>query len=137
MVIIKKIKPMLNGVITTINKYKADVKVTGTSLIDSTKAGSVKEYQTVVAVGPMVRDIKVGDIVYINPSRYAVKKHKEGSLKDGVITDNPIIGYDFDTVEIDGEPHLYLSDNDIKFIAEIEEFDENPTIVVPDKKVLL
>ena len=137
MVIIKKIKPMFNGVITTINKYKADVKVTGTSLIDSTKAGSVKEYQTVVAVGPMVRDIKVGDIVYINPSRYAVKKHKEGSLKDGVITDNPIIGYDFDTVEIDGKPHLYLSDNDIKFIAEIEEFDENPTIVVPDKKVLL
>lgn len=137
MVIIKKIKPMFNGVITTINKYKADVKVTGTSLIDSTKAGSVKEYQTVVAVGPMVRDIKVGDIVYINPSRYAVKKHKEGSLKDGVITDNPIIGYDFDTVEIDGETHLYLSDNDIKFIAEIEEFDENPTIVVPDKKVLL
>ena len=137
MVIIKKIKPMFNGVITTINKYKSDVKLTGTSLIDSTKAGSVKEYQTVVAVGPMVRDIKVGDIVYINPSRYAIKKHKEGSLKDGVITDNPTIGYDFDIVEIDGEPHLYLNDNDIKFIAEIEEFDENPTIVVPEKKVLL
>ena len=94
MVIIKKIKPMFNGVITTINKYKSDVKLTGTSLIDSTKAGSVKEYQTVVSVGPMVRDIKVGDIVYINPSRYAVKKHKEGSLKDGVITDNPTIGYE-------------------------------------------
>ena len=33
------------------------------------------------------KDIKVGDLVSINPSRFAVKKHKEGSLKDGIITD--------------------------------------------------
>ena len=48
--IIKKIKPMFNGLITTMNRYEQDVKVKGTDLIDSSKSNAVKEYQTVVAV---------------------------------------------------------------------------------------
>ena len=135
--IIKKIKPMFNGLITTMNRYEQDVKVKGTDLIDSSKSNAVKEYQTVVAVGPMVRGIEVGDTVFINPKRYAVMKHKEGTLKDGVITDNPVIGYNFDIVDIDGESYLYLQDSDIKYIAEVEEFEENPLIITEkDNKVL-
>ena len=85
----------------------------------------------------MVRDIKPGDTVFINPKRYAVMKHKEGTLKDGVITDNPVIGYNFDIVDIDGESYLYLQDSDIKYIAEVEEFEENPLIITEkDNKVL-
>ena len=83
---IKKVKPMFNNMVVTLNKYPTDLKTTG-GIIDSTRAGSVKEYQTVVAVGPMVRGIEVGDIVYINPKRYAVMQHKPGSLQDGVIKD--------------------------------------------------
>ncbi len=134
---IKKVKPMFNGLITTMNRYGSDQKVKGTTLIDSSKANSVKEYQTVVAVGPMVRGIEVGDIVFINPKRYAVMQHKEGSLQDGVIKDNPVIGYNFDIVEIDGVEHLYLQDADIKFVAEIEEFDENPTIYTEQPKIII
>lgn len=134
---IKKVKPMFNGLVTTMNKYGSDVKVTGTDLIDSTKANTVKEYQTVVAIGPMVRGIEVGDTVFINPKRYAVMKHKPGSLQDGVIKDNPVIGYNFDVVEIDGVDHLYLQDSDIKFVAEIEEFDENPTIYTEQPKIIV
>lgn len=137
MVTIKKVKPMFNGLITTMNKYSSDVKVTGTNLIDSSKTNTVKEYQTVVAVGPMVRGIEVGDTVFINPKRYAVMKHKAGSLQDGVIKDNPVIGYNFDIVEIEGVSHLYLQDGDIKFVAEIEEFDENPTIYTEQPKILV
>ena len=48
----------------------------------------------------VVDNIKEGDVVCINPSRFAVKKHKEGSLKDGIITDNPTISYNFDIIEI-------------------------------------
>ena len=103
--IIKKVKPMFNGLITTMNRYEQDVKVKGTDLIDSSKSNAVKEYQTVVAVGPMVRGIEVGDTVFINPNRYAVMKHKAGSLQDGVIKDNPVIGYNFDIVEIEGVEH--------------------------------
>lgn len=135
--IIKKVKPMFNGLITTMNKYDNDIKVRGTDLIDSSKANTVKEYQTVVAVGPMVRGIEVGDTVFINPKRYAVMKHKPGSLQDGVIKDNPVIGYNFDIVEIDGVDHLYLQDSDIKFVAEVEEFDENPAIYTEQPKILV
>lgn len=134
---IKKVKPMFNGLITTMNRYSSDQKVKGTTLIDSSKANSVKEYQTVVAVGPMVRGIEVGDIVFINPKRYAVMQHKAGSLEDGVIKDNPVIGYNFDIVEIDGVEHLYLQDSDIKFVAEIEEFEENPTIYTEQPKIII
>lgn len=122
---------MFNGVVTTMNKYGEEY-LKGTSMLDPTKTGTVKEYQTVVAVGPIVKGIEIGDVVYINPKRYAVMQHKEGTMQDNVIKDNPVVGYKFDIVEIDGVPHLYLADNDIKFVAEIEEFDENPSIVVPD-----
>lgn len=132
--IIKKVKPMFNGLITTMNKYGNNIKIAGTTLTDASKSGAVKEYQKVIAIGPMVRGIEVGDTVFINPKRYAVMKHQEGSLKDGVITDNPVIGYNFDTIDIDGETYLFLQDNDIKFVAEVEEFEEQPTIIT-DKDV--
>lgn len=135
--IIKKVKPMFNGLITTMNRYEQDVKVKGTDLIDSSKSNAVKEYQTVVAVGPMVRGIEVGDTVFINPNRYAVMKHKAGSLQDGVIKDNPVIGYNFDIVEIEGVNHLYLQDSDIKFVAEIEEFNENPMIYTEKPEIIV
>ena len=135
--IIKKVKPMFNGLITTMNKYDNDIKVRGTDLIDSSRASTVKEYQTVVAVGPMVRGIEVGDTVFINPKRYAVMKHKPGSLQDGVIKDNPVVGYNFDIVEIDGVEHLYLQDSDIKCVAEVEEFNEAPLIITENDKKML
>ena len=130
MITIKKVKPLFNGIITTLNKYNDDQTIAGTSLVDVTKvAGTIKEYQTVVAIGPSVRGIEVGDTVFINPSRYAVKKHQEGTLKDGVITDNPVIKYNFNIIDIDGVPHLHIYDSDIFYVAEVEEFNENPTIV--------
>lgn len=134
--IIKKVKPLFNMLITTCDKYDSNVKLVGTDLIDSTKSNAIKEYQKVVAVGPLVKGIEVGDIVFINPKRYAIKKHNEGSLKDGIITDNPVVGYNFETIDIDGVTHLVLYDNDIRYVAEVEEFNENPTIV-SEKKLLV
>ena len=125
---IKKVKPLFNGVITTMNKYGTEY-LKGTTIIDTSISDTVKEYQTVVAVGPMVRGIEVGDRVYVNPKRYAVMQHKPGSLQDGVIKDNPVVGYKFDIMEIDGVEHMMIQDGDVKFVAEIEEFEENPTIV--------
>lgn len=126
---IKKIKPLFNMIITTCDKYNSDVRLAGTNLIDSSKSNAVKEYQKVLAVGPTVRGIQEGDTVFINPNRYKVVQHKEGSLEDGVIKDNPVIGYRFETVNIDGQECLVLFDNDIKFVAEIEEFEEQPILI--------
>ena len=136
---VKKIKPMFTSLITTMDKYEQDVKVGG--IIDTTKQqGGIKEYQTVLAIGSSVRDIKVGDLVCVNPTRFAVKQHQAGSLKDGVVTDNPTIKYNFDVIEMDGKQCLLLQDRDIDFI--IEEYEEvpNPTpspLIKPEEKKLI
>lgn len=134
---IKKIKPMFTAIITTMNKYEHDTVING--IIDTSKQqGGLKEYQTVLAVGDSVRGIKVGDLVCVNPTRFAVKKHQEGSLKDGIITDNPVVTYNFDVVEMDENKCLLLQDRDIDFI--IEEYEEIPdvnnSIIQPDKKII-
>ena len=140
MIKVKKIKPLFTSVVTTMDRYTEDVTLES-GLIDTTKQqGGIKEYQTVVAVGGSVRDIKVGDLVCINPIRYAVKKHQEGSLKDGVITDNPVIRFDFPTIEMNGKQYLYLQDRDIDFV--IEEFEEvselSPQpLILPEKKKII
>ena len=121
---VKKIKPLFTSLITTMDKYEQD-KITDGGLIDTTKQqGTLKEYQTVLAVGDSVRNIKVGDLVCVNPARFAVRKHEKGSMRDGIITDNPVVGYNFDIVEMDGKNCLLLQDRDIEFI--IEDFEEFP-----------
>ncbi len=140
MLIVKKIKPLFTSIITTMDKYEEDVK-TASGLIDTTKQqGGLKEYQTVLAVGESVRAVKVGDLVCVNPTRFAVKKHQAGSLKDGIVTDNPVVQYNFDVVEMDGKQCLLLQDRDIDFV--IEEWEEVPdptpsTIIQPEKKLIL
>lgn len=137
---IKKIRPMFNQVITTMDKYSDDEMKTG-SIIDVSKVNNpIKEYQKVVAVGPMVKNIEVGDIVMINPKRYGKVRHKEGSLKDGVITDNPVVSYNFNVIELNHTPFLLLLDQDIDFIIEeYEEVEDSPQsdIIVPNNNIIV
>ena len=133
-----KVKPMFNRIITTMDVYEKD-QYNG-NIIDTTKQkGSLKEYQTVLSVGTTVRDIKEGDLVCINPTRFAVRKHKDGSLKDGVISDNPVVDYKFDIVEMNNTPYLLLQDRDINFIVEDYEEDEEEKspIINTDKTLIL
>lgn len=107
---------MFNRVLTTCNLYENNV--TNNGIVDASKEeGSIMELQTVLAVGPFVKSVKVGDIVCVNPARYQVTKHQEGSLKDGVITDNPVISYNFPILPINDKPCLYLYDSDIDFVV--------------------
>ena len=132
---IKSIKPMFDSLVTTMNKYEKDGFENGVIV---KQAGSLKEYQTVIAVGPAVRNIEVGDKVMINPTRYAKMKHQKGSLKDGVITDNPVIGYEFKTVTINDEECLYLQSQDIMYSFEGEEVEDkkDSNIIIPDNKII-
>ena len=129
---------MFTSIITTMDVYDED-NFTDGGLIDVAKQrGTLKEYQKVVAIGGSVREIKVGDLVSINPTRFAVKKHKEGSLKDGVISDNPVIDYHFDVVEMNDKKHLLLQDRDINFIIEeYEEVEESKLIKSEKKKIIV
>ena len=126
---IKKIKPLFNRVVTTAHTYKVDA-LTADGIVDASKeAGALMEYQVVVATGKTVTAVKPGDLVVINPTRYAVMKHKEGSLKDGVITDNPVMGYNIPLIDLDGVPHMFIYDTDIDYIIKEAEEIEDTTIV--------
>lgn len=136
MIVLKKITPMFTSIVTTMDMY-SEVQYVG-SIIDPTKTQrGISEYQKVLAVGSSVRDIKVGDMVCVDPKRFAVMKHREGTLKNGIVTDNPVIKYNFDVVEIDGKPCLLLQDRDISFIInEYEEEEDNPAIIHPDTSII-
>ena len=125
---IKKFKPAFTGIVTTMDQYEKDVVEGG--LIKVNK-GTIKEYQKVLAVGSCVREVKVGDTVLVDPKNYRKMKHQEGSLKDGIITDNMVVGYAFDIMEIDGKHVLYLQDRDIKGIIEESEEVPDETIIIP------
>lgn len=120
---LKKIKPVFNRIVVTADRYMNSQKIAGTDLIDASKSeGSLREYQKVVAVGDTVRSVKEGDIVCIDPTRYAIRKHQEGSMRDGIITDNPVTRYNFEMVVLDGKEHILLYDSDISYI--IEDYEE-------------
>lgn len=119
MLVVKELRPLFTNIVTTMNKYVEAQYIPGTQIIDtSTVSGGIKEYQKVIAVGTSVRDIKVGDIVVIDPTRYGIRQHQAGSLKDGVITDNPITTFNFNVVEMNGEQYLLLQDRDIQYVVE-------------------
>ena len=131
---INKIKPLFNKILVTADKYEDDIIENG--IIRTTK-GTLKEYQKVLAVGSTVRDFKVGDLILINPIRYAVKKHREGSLNDGVITDNPVVSYNFNLVEVGDKVNILLYDSDIDYIIEDYEEDKPSMIIKPKTKKLI
>lgn len=132
---LKKIKPLFNRLVTTMNTYEQDQMNKG--LIDnSRRKGSLKEYQTVLSVGTTIKDIKVGDIVCIDPTRYMVTKHRDKSLQNNIMGDELVIGYKFNTIKLDDKECLMLYDQDITFVVEDSEEVEDspgPIIVQPDK----
>lgn len=131
---IKEIKPMFNQVVTTKDMYKE--VLTNSGLINAAKTNHLKEYQTVIAIGPQVKDIKVGDVVFINPKRYMKMIHKDGikDLDKNVIKDDMHISLDIPSVELYDRPDgscrevLLIYDSDVIFVAKGSEFDENPTV---------
>ena len=134
-----KVKPMFNRIITSMDTYEQDQYRNG--LIDpNKKKGSLKEYQTVLAVGSTVRDIKEGDIVCIDPTRYMVTKHRDKSLQNSIVGDEIVIGYKFNTIKLQDKECLMLFDQDIVFIVEESEDVEesaSPTIIQPEKPSII
>ena len=140
MIKVKKIKPLFTALITTMDLYEEDSMTKG-GIIDSTKQkGTIKEYQKVISVGDSVKSIKPGDLVCIDPTRFAIKKHSDNSIKTDIEGGNPILEYRFDIVEMDGKKCLLLQDRDIQFIIEDYEVIEEPKyrkIIAPPRDVMM
>ena len=125
---IKGIRPLFTGVITTAKKYVgAQTAQKGGLIIDTRKLdGSLNFYQTVVAVGSTVRDVKKGDVVKINFSRFAKAQHTPGAIDEAQNKqfDNLSWTYEIPIVNIDDVDYLFIQDRDIEYIIEDYEVDE-------------
>lgn len=129
---VKSIKPLFTGVLTTANKYKTTSTKNGIIVSAKQTEGHIKEYQTVVKVGSSVREIKPGDIVLINPSRYLRKKFDENSIRDD-FDKNPTIEINIPTVVINDKEYFLIEDRDVAYIIDdCEEIpDTKPSIIMP------
>ena len=114
---IKKIKPLYTRIITTMDTYVEDQSSPG-GVIDVTKLKQgIKEYQKVLSIGTSVRSVKEGDLVCINPDRYAVRKFTKDSIKNDIL-ENQVTKYNFNVINLDGKDCLMIDEADIEFVIE-------------------
>lgn len=129
---VTKIKPLFDHLLITADKFDKDMIHNGVIV---TGKGDLKLWQTVVAVGSVVRDIKVGDKVMINPNNFAVKKYNKNSVQND-LDNNPVLTYNFPFETVDDEKgnpkdYLYISDRDVKYVFEGTEKDDS--LILPGK----
>lgn len=131
---IKSLKPLYDQILTTTERYEEDITDSSGLLVDAKKtAGAVKEHQTVLRIGTSVREVKVGDRVFINPTKYMRKKYDDNSLREDFV-DNPTISINIPTVEVNGQDCFLIHENDVAYILEdYEETEDAPksTIITP------
>ena len=136
---ITKIKPRHTAILTTAERYEEDAKK-GTLITDSRATkGNIKWYQTVIAVGSMVRDIVPGDKVMLNAEHFAVRKYSKDSVQNDM-DNNPVTSYLVPVMNIEDEEGkdqevLYIDERDVQFVFEGEE--KKDDIIVPNKKLIL
>lgn len=117
--VIKKVRPMFTRIFTTANKYTFEDSISDTGIIAANVEGSIKDIQTVVAVGEGVRGIKVGDLVSLNFARYAQHKYAKDSTKSDMNEFyNDVVSYAFTFVNIDNQDCLFLDSSDVEFVID-------------------
>lgn len=133
---VTKIKPLFDHLLITANKFDKDMIHNGVIVAGK---GDLKLWQTVVAIGSVVRDIKVGDKVMINPNDFAVKKYNKNSVQND-LDNNPVLTYNFPFETVDDEKgnpkdYLYISDRNVKYVFEGTEKDDS--LILPGKTKLI
>lgn len=112
---IKKVRPVFTGIVTSANKW--EIRDFEPKELVYKQLGQLKDYQTVLAVGDSVREIKVGDVVMVSFDRYAVKKYPTNSVKDQLDVQRTI-GYDVPGMKVDGLDVLVLDERDVTMVVE-------------------
>lgn len=133
---VTKIKPLFDHLLITADRFDKDMIHNGVIVAGK---GDLKLWQTVVAVGSVVRDIKVGDKVMINPNDFAVKKYNKNSVQND-LDNNPVLTYNFPFETVDDEKgnlkdYLYISDRNVKYVFEGIEKDDS--LILPGKPKLI
>ena len=129
----KMIETMFNRIVTTHKRYSREEALTVGGIFTNME-GKTMEYQRVLAVGPSVRGVKVGDLVCIDPSRYAQLLHKEGltNIDKKITSDDMRMAaiFPLETIYTQGEDGIETSetvmvlyDSDVIYVVpEYEDF---------------
>lgn len=139
MLVVDKVQPKANCILVTKDVYKEDVYE---GIMITHPAGSLKDHQTVFAVGPMVHQLKEGDVVKVNLSNYAVQKYKDKGKSIAESMDpnmESVLYYNIREVEIHGMPYMVITDQDIdyKVLDSHEEPDPIKPIIQPVQPKLI
>lgn len=117
--ILKDIQPLNSQILTTANKYEAETKMEmqGRILKPKEMPGEYKHFQTILAVGPQVRQVKPGDVIEIDPTAYIVYEHPEdeNSIR-GIVKVRNVGHVELPIIEIDGEERCLLQERDARYI---------------------
>lgn len=130
-----KITPMFNHILTTADRVDIYQKVNGIILPNSKIKGGFSEFQRVLAVGSMVHNINVGDLICIDPSAYGRPVHKDKINSVSALGDDVVeMEYIPPTMDVGGKECLYIADRDVAYIVnEFEEVSEDDGgLVKPD-----
>lgn len=117
--ILKDIQLLNSQILTTANKYEAETKMElqGRILKPKEMPGEYKHFQTILAVGPQVRQVKPGDVIEIDPTAYIVYEHPEDEKSiRGIVKVRNVGHVELPIIEIDGEERCLLQERDAKYI---------------------
>lgn len=136
---ITKIKPMFTDLVITADRFNKDITEGGILVANK---GDLKSYQTVVAIGDSIRNIKVGDKVMVNFEIFAEHKIPVNSVKKGMDVDDPIVRYNIPWVNMidengNNKVYIRIPDRAIEFVFEGEEVDVPDIIQVNKPDILL
>lgn len=132
---IKDARPTYTGLFITKDEYTEDDFTNGLVGVSDT-IGLVKPYQKVFKIGPFVKNVKEGDLVKVNFSRYVRRKYTEDDLRSEMPTKNDVKLF-VPEVEINGVTYYHIDENDVVMIIDDWEEVDTPKIQVMTPKIIL
>lgn len=118
---INAIQPLFTTVITTLDVYEEDLIIDGMVAVP---AGSLRLVQKVLATGPMVKEVKVGDLVLLNFQNYKQRKYQPNSIKNDMSEMEDVVTYDIPRVLIADKLCGKFQDRDIEgVVTDYEEYE--------------
>lgn len=132
---IQKATPMGNGIIVTCDRYTED-ECSHMGILDTTRLGKIKEFQTVVSIGEFAktRGIGVGDFLALNFDRY--KKSKNIKRENSLINDtdehySKEVIYELPVLLLADREHMLIDVSDIEL-----KIDEHEYIIEGEDSIL-
>lgn len=133
---VTKVQPMFTAIVTTADRFTEDYTENGMIMANR---GDYKPWQTVVAIGTSVRDIKEGDKVMLNLDNYIVRKYDKNSIQND-LDNNKKVRYQFNFIKMDDadgnqKEYFLFNDRDVLYTFEGEE--KADLIKIPKTKLIV